>query len=66
MSSDDTGSTYTRRAVLQGAIGLGVLAAAASETAAGLAAAPRTTRVVLVHAMDRAAGARKAIDMRHP
>jgi uncharacterized protein (DUF362 family) len=66
MSSDNTGSTYTRRAVLKGAIGLGVLAAAASDPAACLAAAPRTTRVVLVHATDRAAGARKAIDMLHP
>ena len=66
MSADSAETTYTRGAVLKGAIGIGALALAVSDPSRAAAAPSPTSRVVLVRTMDRAAGTRKAIDLLRP
>jgi uncharacterized protein (DUF362 family) len=66
MSAASGDITYTRRAVLKGAIGIGGALALVAPDIARAAAPPRTSRVVLVLTTDRAAGTRKAIDLLRP
>ena len=66
MAADNAKTTYTRRTVLKGAIGVGAFTLAVPDQWQAAGAPSATTRVVLVRTTDRAAGTRKAIDLLRP